>query len=444
MRPDAGGVIAANFHLIFDPRVGIVSRIAELGREASGPDFIHVAARTCDPAPLGGAAGPFSLSVAETGREAAISKAIRASIARYSAALYDRAGLPLATYDDANFRCLKPRDFSLYSWAQYALPGFPFVAFDVDTPVRWTSAVDLATGEPSHIPAPFIWYPYPYLRTGGDLPIVQPTTAGLACGESVAAAALAGLCDVIARDSLAVFWQSRTASPRVRVETLPEPIAGMARRFIATGDWVALLDLTTNNRVPTFVAVAVSDQPERPAFAFGAAAHLSPETAAAAAFADLAEARRLAQEAKRTKPLPAPANDWEDVSGWQDHLNFAADHRNRDLVAFALSSEDRRNFGDYDEPSEGSADLDLEACVTRVMTAGHRAYAANLTSEDVAALGLAVVRVVVPGYQQLFIGHDLRALGGDRIYDVPPKLGYRGIDRGAAGNPAPHPFRLAT
>jgi ribosomal protein S12 methylthiotransferase accessory factor len=46
----------------------------------------------------------------------------------------------------------------------------------------------------------------------------------------------------------------------------------------------------------------------------------------------------------------------------------------------------------------------------------------------------------VPGYQPLNAGHALRPLGGDRLYEVPQKLGYRGVARGSAGNTSPHPF----
>ena len=228
--------------------------------------------------------------------------------------------------------------------------------------------------------------------------------------------------------------------PQLRVETLSGELAESVRRFTVTGDRVAILDITTNNRVPAFAAIAISDQVERPAFAFGASAGLNPRAAIGEALDELAEARRLAGEAKRVGPLPAAANDWEDVAEPLDHLAFAADHRNRDLFAFAASSEDRRNLVEYDDLSTGSVELDLEACISRVVATGHRAYAANLTSEDVAALGLNVVRIVVPGYQPLFAGHRLRALGGARLYEVPQKLGYRGIDRGTPGNPSPHPF----
>src|SRR5262249_10957154 len=134
------------------------------------------------------------------------------------------------------------------------------------------------------------------------------------------------------------------------------------------------------------------------------------------------------------------ANDWEDVVDWQDHLNFAGDPFNRELLAFIVSSEDRRSLLDYDQTRSVSPEADLETCINLVKASGHIVYAANLTSNDVAALGLAVSRVLIPGYQPIFPGHRFRALGGARLYEVPQKLGYRGIPRGSGGNAAPHPY----
>jgi ribosomal protein S12 methylthiotransferase accessory factor len=434
---EAAGTVARNFGLIIDRRVGIVSRVAEVAGTA---DFFHAVAETCDPAALGGAGGPFIATAAATDRRTATANAVRRAITRYCAALYGRDGLPLATVADSGFRCVAPGDFALNSQSQYGKPGFPFVPFEEATPVRWAAAVDLASGETVHMPAAFVWFPYPWLRAGGDLPIAEPTSAGLACGEGVAAATLAGLYDVVVRDALALFWQTATPPPRVCTDTLPEGLKGLVARFESIGAGIAVLDITTNNRVPSFAAVATSTEPEQPGFAYGAAADLDPEAAVGAALVDLAETRRLANEARRLRPPPVSANDWEDVTGWADHLNFAADHANRHLLAFAVGSEDRRDLGDYDRGGTGGAETDLETTAARVLATGCRPYAANLTSEDVGALGLTVVRVVVPGYQPLFASHQARGLGGNRLYDVPQKLGYRGIFRGSSGNTAPHPF----
>ncbi len=125
---------------------------------------------------------------------------------------------------------------------------------------------------------------------------------------------------------------------------------------------------------------------------------------------------------------------------WRDHLAFGAAHENRGVLTFMISSEDRRSLVDYENAATGTAETDLEESVSRIVSTGCNVYAANLTSDDLGALGLNVCRVLVPGYQPLFAGHRHRALGSERLYEVPQKLGYRGIARTSTGNPAPHPF----
>jgi ribosomal protein S12 methylthiotransferase accessory factor len=435
------GNIAAGFDHIYDPKLGIISNLRELGREPGAPDFVHVTARTCNPAALGGVPGPFTTAGAAAMREAAVARALRAAVARYCAALYDRSGLPLSTFAEAEFPCIEPGAFALFSDGQYRRPGFPYVPFGADTPVRWAGAVDLATGARVHVPAGFLWFPFAYLRSAGDLPVVPAMPAGLACGDTVASAALSGIYEVVARDSAALFWHSGTPPPQLHPDTLTPVLLDLARRFTASGDRITILDLTTNNRIPTYAAVARSERPEAPAFAFAVAANLDPAAALEDALAELAETRRLARLAQRRRPLPSPANEWEDVIEIADHLNFAAARENSERIAFILASDDRRRLGERENAATGSVEGDLAAAVGRIASSGGRVLAANLTSEDVAELGLAVCRVVIPGYQPLTTGHGLRALGGARLYEVPQKLGYRGIARGSAGNAAPHPFR---
>jgi ribosomal protein S12 methylthiotransferase accessory factor len=64
----------------------------------------------------------------------------------------------------------------------------------------------------------------------------------------------------------------------------------------------------------------------------------------------------------------------------------------------------------------------------------------DLTTPDIAALDLSVVRVVVPGMNPLFMGHKNRARGGRRLYEVPQRLGHPGLEPGQQDNPYPHPF----
>jgi ribosomal protein S12 methylthiotransferase accessory factor len=231
-----------------------------------------------------------------------------------------------------------------------------------------------------------------------------------------------------------------TMPPQIVLETLSEPVRNCIRRFEAAGDRLAIVDIATDNSMPAFLAIIASEQPERPAFVLDAAADLDAETAVLKALVRLAETRRRSQEAMSRLATVSPANEWEDMVDPVDHLRFAADHANRDCFEFALASEVRRDIGEYEPRAAGSVEADLETAVGLIGATGHRAYAANLTSDDIAMFGISVCRVLVPGYLPLHATYRLRPLGGDRLYETPRRLGYRGIGRGGSGNPAPHPF----
>jgi ribosomal protein S12 methylthiotransferase accessory factor len=68
---------------------------------------------------------------------------------------------------------------------------------------------------------------------------------------------------------------------------------------------------------------------------------------------------------------------------------------------------------------EGEAELD--AVVDRVVDAGLDAYAARITTPDVASLGFEAVRVLIPETQPLFTGEPFFA---ERAETVPRDLGF--------------------
>jgi ribosomal protein S12 methylthiotransferase accessory factor len=438
----AGGVstLVGSLDLLVDDRLGIIRRIGPSEAGAGAPDFFHAEAEICDTAAFGGPRARRLAGAASTERQVALESATARALAAYTAALYDRDGLPLAGPAEAPFANVRPTTFALFSKAQYDRPGFPYVPVTDATPLRWASAVDLATGEEVHLPAAFVFYPFPYRRRGGDLPIVPANAAGIVCAESVAEAALAGLYEIVAQDAAALFWQAQNAPPQLKLATLPEALRDLVRRFEKAGDKLVILDATTDNTIPTFVAILSSQREGEPAFVLECAADLDAGTAVARVLIRLAETRRRSREALRSVPAVGPANEWEDLFEPVDHIRFAADRDNRRYFDFAFATDLERDFNDYEPREPASFDADLESSVKLIATGGHRAYAANLTTDDVGFFGLNVCRVVVPGYLPLATGYRFRPLGASRLHETPRRLGYRGVKPGEPDNPAPHPF----
>jgi ribosomal protein S12 methylthiotransferase accessory factor len=437
----AGGVstLVGSLDLLVDERLGIIRRIGPAEAEAGAPEFFHVEAEICDTAAFGGPRARSLAGAASTERQAAFEAATARALAGYTAALYDRNVLPLAGPAEAPFANVRPSTFALFSKSQYDRPGFPYVPVTDATPLRWASAVDLATGEEVHLPAAFVFYPFPYRRRGGDLPIVPANATGIVCAESVAEAALAGLYEIVAQDAAALFWQARNAPPHVKLPTLPEPLRNLVQRFEKAGDKLVILDTTTDNTIPAFVAILSSQREGEPAFVLECAADLDAGTAIERALIRLAETRRRSRDSLPMAPV-SPNNDWEDLVEPVDHLRFAADRDNRRYFDFAFATDTDRDFSHYEPREPASFDADLDSCVKLIATSGHGAYAANLTTDDVGLFGLNVCRVVVPGYLPLATGFRFRPLGASRLYETPRRLGYRGVKPGEPDNPAPHPF----
>ena len=156
---------------------------------------------------------------------------------------------------------------------------------------------------------------------------------------------------------------------------------------------------------------------------------------------ELAHSQRYAQVLASHMPriTPDPPH-YESVTGQREHMNFWVDHRNLPHADFLFASRTRIGFDEIADRGTGTPEGDVRMLVDRVTGVGERVLLADLTTPDAAALGFSVVRAVIPGFHPLHLGHRLRALGGDRLWSVPGRLGYPGRTPEQGDNPVPHPY----
>ena len=417
---------------LVDERIGILRYVKEARSQAGAPAFFHFYSRACD-------TGAFSLqhNFAETGgasahRPVAMAKAIGEAVERYCAAIYSKEEFFFETYESAPFRCVAPEEFALYSPAQYEQPDFPYVPFSKTTPIRWTEASDARSGEIWHVPASMVYLPYFYNIEGGEPPVSQSISTGLACHCSESEAAVSALCEVVERDAFTITWQAKLAAPPIRLSSLSEQNRDLVKRFECTGSTIRIMNITLDHGIPTILSILMHPLYEAPAFVFAASAHLNPEIAVRKSLEELAHTRRLAVELKHEKNPPTMKQNV--------HVKLYTDHANRSAVDFLLASQSCTEFQELRDLSSGNPDQDLAMLSRQISNAGHRPLLSNVTTQDIRDLGLFVMRAVIPGFHPLFMGHHIRALGGWRLWNVPRKLGYKGITKETGDNPAPHPF----
>lgn len=426
--------------MLVDAKVGIVQHLEMVPCAPGEPDFFEFAARACNTEAFTRERNFGNTGGASASRDLAMAKAIGEAVERYCGAFFDVEELPLTSASAAPFRCVPPRDFALYSQAQYGEAGFPWVPFEETTPIRWVPAMDPLTGQTWHVPAAMVYVPYIFYEGSGDAPIVQPISTGLACHMSLAEAAVSGLCEVIERDAFTLTWQAGLALPQVRAETLSDANFDLVQRFVRAGNSVTILNATTDLGVPTFLSVLRGDTPARAALVVAGATDPDPERALCKSLDELEHTRRFSQQIKSNLPRLEREPDYGNIIDQVGHLNFWCDHENIGFANFLFASKKRIAFDEIQGIATGDSRRDLAQVAERARSLDHRALLVDLTTPDVASLGFSVVRALIPGLHPLFMGFRIRAAGGRRLWEVPQRLGYPGIARATGDNPYPHAY----
>lgn len=427
---------------LVDDQVGIIHDVHEISREPGAPDFFHFFAQAGNTLAFSNQDNSRTRIAggASADRGRAMAKAIGEAVERYCSALYDAEEFPLVPSESAPFPCINPSEFALYSRGQYESTGFPFILFDEKTPVRWVAAREMGTGALCYVPAAMVFVPYCYDQEGGERPIAQPISTGLACHCSSEEAALSAICEVVERDAFTIVWQARLGMPQIRLDSLSDRNRDLVARFERIGSEVKMLDLTLDHGIPTILSALRGTSAEAPALTFAASCHPDPEQAVCKSLEELAHTRAFAHHLKATLPPLNPGVDYGNVVRRDDHVRLYCDHRYAHLADFIFGSDRRVAFKDIQNQWSGDPKEDVCVLIEQIHGVNQRVLLCDLTTPDVGELGLRVVRAIIPGFHRLALGHRIRALGGSRLWEVPQRLGYLGITRESGDNPAPHPY----
>ncbi|EXG80501.1 YcaO-like family protein [Cryptosporangium arvum] len=425
--------------LLVDPRFGLLTAVrpdpypempaAWVGYGAAVADTRQFTDWHADPFGFGAAVGD-----PDRARRAAIGEAVE----RYCGRVVP-PDLFRGSWRQWGENALDPETFALYSDRQYATPGFPFVPFGRDTEAEWVEGRDLRDHSPVLVPATSVYLDY---RPPGRRPLHALSYAGIAAGTDREHAERFALEELFERDATTIWWASGAPAELVadgyRVVDLLDDRHADRRR-------VRLLRVPSPFGVP--VLCAFIEDADRGLVAFGSACRADPVEAGLKA---LVEALGLLQ---MTAQLADPDSElWSArqrgtilphtfVAFRADRRyseSFRADYRDLvDLPALAQLYLDPRMQGSPlerlrpESPRIALADIPriadpYESYLAKLTDAGHRIVSVDVTTPDVRAAGLCVVRVVVPG----LYGNAPAAfpyLGGRRLYEVPVDAGW--IDR---------------
>jgi ribosomal protein S12 methylthiotransferase accessory factor len=305
--------------------------------------------------------------------------------------------------------------------------------------IGWVEGFSIPDGRPSFLPAQLVFMPWER-RAAQEVRIGHATSSGLACAATLEEAILTGLLELVERDAFMLAWHNRLSLPLLDWSDDDELVRLDRRYFEPSGLRYSAVDLSVFLDVPTVLGVVHGPPGQHGALGVGAASAARVEDAWRKALAEAFSVHRWVRDRAFEEPerLGRPAGA---IETFDDHTLYYADIERARRAAFLDASAERHAVTAV-EPLEGDNVLELIRAVCRRLGArGVSAYAVDVTSPDVAAVGLRVVHVVAPELCQLDVVEGARFLGGRRLYEAAFEAGLVPRPLGPADlNPDPHPF----
>lgn len=414
---------------LISPRTGILSRVLRLPRTPGMTAYQHYAGAVPDYAvlPTGGTiARPGGCG---WGLDDGLAQVLFEGMERYCAAFLDHAALLRSAVDGPQF--VAGARLQRFADHQYEQAGFPYRPLE-DQPISWVGARSLLTGDHRWAPAVFTYLPFVPLTPEE---VLGPSfSTGMAGAWTPEEACLGGLLEVVERDAFALTWQARIVPPRLVLpasSTMGLRVAAVERDELSD---VVFLDLTTDLGIPVVACVLRrATIGGRRLVTIGLSCKQDITAACEKALCEaLSDHERLRQELETGEGEPwRPAPDFSDVGDFPWHGRAYVHADLQPALEFLTSSDEvRRISGEFlpDGAKDLSAALSaLEPHVSDVLMV-------DLTTRDVASLGVTVVKVLVPELVPLHADHRFPYLGHRRLEEALHAQGR------ADANPFPHPF----
>ena len=331
----------------------------------------------------------------------------------------------------AGDEAIHPNDVQLFSDRQLDdarsinAEGHPYnivpPRLDPDAEIDWTPAWSLSQCRHRYLPTSMLYSMAPEQRRPMGL---VADSNGCAAGNTLEEAILQGFYELAERDAFAIWWYNRLQVPAVDLDSFDDEYLGAASDHYARyGREIWVLDITSDIKIPTFVALSRRTDATSEDIIYGAGTHTDPRVAALRAVCELNQCLSWLPRPGQADGRPMiddPLALWWWRTARLAECGWLA----------PATTEPRREAADYPATETADARDDVEFCRALVEAKGMEFLVLDQTRPDI---GMPVARVIVPGMR-----HFWARFAPGRLYDVPVGLGRRTHPLAEADlNPAP-------
>jgi ribosomal protein S12 methylthiotransferase accessory factor len=364
--------------------------------------------------------------------------ALGEAVERYSSLFWYPEEITYARRSELSGRSLDPNRLVLYRPEQYV--NVPYRPYTEDATLGWARCHSLTNGEMIFVPALAIFLGYS--AGSPEESIFGPTSNGLATGDSLHNAVFSAALEIIERDAFLVGWNHQLAIERWDPLTHPDPeFRKLLEVYRRRGVELELFQMPTDTDVGVFFALGVTENREElPTAVVGLGAHPNPVIAARKAFLEVGQIRLALRRRLRSSEVRQKMNELFQSPSLVKELE---DHDLLYAHPGALCKFDflRKMPITQSAWSVNFPERDLHWLTEHLAGLGHELIYFDLTPHDMRRLGLYTARAIIPDFQPIDFGYHQLRLGGERLHQLPYKLGRREKPASPGTlNPDPHPI----
>jgi ribosomal protein S12 methylthiotransferase accessory factor len=428
------------YEKLVNPSYGLIKMVVESCRTPEFPQ-LHIAAAVlsnsayfCEnSSPVVNV--PLGAAGAGVDRTQCLWSTLGEAVERYCGGVYDRKTIHVSPIDALAGQVYPIHDLILYAESQYQNPAFPFKRVDDVAKFSWVRGRNLFDGELIHIPAQLVYFG---LQVSNKEVLTQTVSTGLACGATITNAITSGFREILERDVFTAMWLLKYSPVEVLIDTdFRQRLSAGVRSFLDSSCCkIKVWYLPDEFGAITVLACVEGVHSYR--LGFGAATHFSLEAACEKA---IVEACHTWTWSVRF-PIDTVNNASDKLSTYgstgdsKDHVSYYLDPVNREQIAFLLEGTQQISATKLQQEI---GETSFETVLAKIKESGRCVSWIDVTTADVASVGLHVVKVLVSKMQPLYFGNaDCYAnLDDRRLREL---ASFWKMEFPTEFNMSPHPF----
>lgn len=317
---------------------------------------------------------------------------------------------------------LDSKSLGVFADWQYDEPGFRFRRLDADSRVRWLAGRSLRSGRQRHVP--LAWVQIPFHPADAQEELFCSNSSGLAAGFSHEQAVASAVLELCERDAFMLMWHHRLSLPRLQLDIARILGARAVHQVEEEGATVHFVDLTNDLGVPVALCALLRNWEGGRQLAIGLAARSTIQEACRKAFFEAVgesvrqrQLRRLQHNGAAWQPAP----DFSNVTDFDLHslvYNIPEHQPKVEFIWAGLS----RSPNDVPRLPQDTRAL-LRELLARVFPKCDDLIVVPMTTADIRALDIHVVKVLAPGLVSINSHHRYPHLGSRRIWSAAEAMG---------------------